>query len=54
MSDNSEIRPEPAEIECPICKRTEIVYIPTEEIHKCPDCRVEMILKELLSEGKSY
>ena len=42
------------EIECPKCGRTEIVYIPKEEIGKCPECGVRMVIKELLEEGKSY
>lgn len=45
---------EPIEVKCPKCDRTEIIYLPTEEFPKCPDCKVEMVIKELLDEGKSY
>jgi ribosomal protein S27E len=44
-----------AEVACPRCHRTEIVYLPIEEMPKCPDCRdVRMVFRELLTEGKSY
>ncbi|MBG0775533.1 MAG: hypothetical protein H0S85_03765 [Desulfovibrionaceae bacterium] len=39
---------------CPKCKRKEIVYIPREELPKCPVCKVQMVVSELLTEGKSY
>ncbi len=42
------------EVSCPMCRRTEIVYIPKEPIPACPDCRCPMVLRELLREGKSY
>jgi len=42
------------EVVCPKCQRTEIVYIPKEQIPKCPDCKTQMVLRELLREGKSY
>ncbi|MGE4299039.1 MAG: hypothetical protein AB7E47_13515 [Desulfovibrionaceae bacterium] len=45
---------EAIEVKCPKCGLTEIVYIPKEEIPKCPDCKVRMVVNELLSEGKSY
>jgi ribosomal protein L37AE/L43A len=44
----------PAEVVCPKCQRTEIVYIPKEQIPTCPDCKTQMVLRELLREGKSY
>jgi hypothetical protein len=44
----------PVEVVCPKCQRTEIVYIPKEQIPKCPDCKTQMVLRELLREGKSY
>lgn len=44
----------PAEVVCPSCRRTQIVYIPREQIPKCPDCDRRMVLRELLREGKSY
>lgn len=45
---------EPVEVVCPDCQRTQIVYIPKEEIPKCPECKRRMVLRELLREGKSY
>ncbi len=48
-------RKEPAEIICPKCHRTEIIYMPQQEMPKCPDCKtVRMVFRELLTEGKSY
>ena len=44
---------EAVEIVCPKCKRTEIVYITTEEMPKCEDCNASMVIRELLKEGKS-
>ena len=44
----------PVEVVCPKCQRTEIVYIPKEQIPKCPDCKTQMVLREVLREGKSY
>ena len=45
---------EAIEIECPKCNNTQIVYIPKEEIPKCPKCQVQMVIRELLDEGKAY
>jgi len=45
---------EPLLVKCPRCRRTQIVYIPEEKIPRCPECHVEMIIEELLDEGKSY
>ena len=45
---------EAVEIVCPNCKRTEIVYITKEEMPKCEDCKVRMVIRELLKEGKSF
>ena len=42
------------ELICLKCKRTEILYVPAEEIPKCPDCNVRMTINEILREGKSY
>jgi len=42
------------ELICLKCKHTEIHYLPAEEIPKCPDCNVRMLIKEILREGKSY
>ncbi len=45
---------EPVEVYCPRCGRTQIVYLPKEKVPLCPDCRIEMMIRELLDEGKSY
>ncbi len=45
---------EPVQVKCHKCKRTEIVYIPEEDVPDCPDCQVQMFIEELLDEGKSY
>jgi ribosomal protein S27E len=45
---------EAIEVVCPKCRRTQIVYLPKENIPKCPDCKLQMIIRELLDEGKSY
>jgi hypothetical protein len=45
---------EAVQVKCPMCDHTEIVYIPIEQIPRCPEHDVEMIILELLDEGKSY
>jgi len=45
---------EPVEVKCPRCKYTEIIYIPKQDIPKCPECGTTMLIEELLDEGKSY
>ena len=45
---------EAIEIVCPRCHRTEIVYIPEEPVPYCPDCKIRMVFRELMKEGKSY
>ncbi|HSM73886.1 MAG TPA: hypothetical protein VK852_04600 [Desulfobacterales bacterium] len=42
------------EVVCPKCKHTEIVYISDEDIPKCPQCQIPMVIREILTEGKSY
>jgi len=42
------------ELICLKCKRAEIIYVPAEEVPKCPVCNVRMTIKEVLREGKSY
>ena len=42
------------ELICLKCRRTEIHYLSTEEIPKCSDCDVRMVIREVLREGKSY
>jgi ribosomal protein S27E len=43
-----------AEVKCPKCHWTEIIYIGKEKIPKCQNCGTQMILSEILDEGKSY
>ena len=45
---------EPIQVKCPRCRFTKIIYIPEQEIPRCPDCDTPMIIEELLAEGKSY
>ena len=45
---------EAIEVICPKCRHTEIIYLPEEAIPKCPDCDLQMVIRELLDEGKSY
>jgi ribosomal protein S27E len=45
---------EAVEVKCSKCGRTQIIYIPKEDIPKCPDCNIKMYINELLDEGKSY
>jgi len=54
MNSPKKERAEPIEIKCPKCDRTEILYLPEENMPKCQECRVSMVIKELLKEGKSY
>lgn len=42
------------EILCPKCKRTEIIHVPTEQLPRCPVCKIQMVIREVLTEGKSY
>jgi rubrerythrin len=43
-----------AEVVCLKCGYNEIVYIPREEIPRCPTCKKRMVVREILTEGKSY
>ncbi len=47
-----EVRQEAVEVVCPKCRETCIVYFPKESMPTCPYCKVEMIIKEVLTEGK--
>lgn len=40
------------EVVCPQCKKTQIVVFPEEPMPRCEQCRKEMIIKEVLTEGK--
>ena len=45
---------EPIQVLCPRCRHTEIIYLPVEDLPRCPECNAQMIIEELLDEGKSY
>ena len=45
---------EAIEVKCPKCRHTQIVYLSTEEIPRCPECNERMVIREFLVEGKSY
>ncbi len=47
-------RREPVQVVCPRCRHTEIIYLPVEDLPRCPECKTAMIIQELLDEGKSY
>ncbi|WP_169726978.1 hypothetical protein [Desulfovibrio cuneatus] len=40
------------EVICPTCKLTKIICVPKESIPKCERCHKDMIIKEILTEGK--
>lgn len=40
------------EVVCPQCKETRIIAVPEEPMPRCERCRREMIIKEVLTEGK--
>lgn len=44
---------EPVQIQCPQCRHTSIIYIPIEEMPRCPKCGTPMVIRELLDKGKS-
>ena len=48
------VKKEALEVICPKCRHTEIVYIAKEDMPKCPKCNIRMVIRELLTEGKSY
>ncbi len=43
---------EAVEVHCAKCKRSQIIYLPEEEIPQCPACKKRMVIKENLTEGK--
>jgi ribosomal protein S27E len=45
---------EPIQIRCPRCRHTEIIYLPVADLPRCPACNTQMVIEELLDEGKSY
>jgi phage FluMu protein Com len=40
------------EVICPKCKQAKIICLPEEEIPQCEFCKIRMVLKEVLTEGK--
>lgn len=40
------------EVVCPRCRTTRIIVVPEESMPRCENCRVEMLIKEVLTEGK--
>ena len=47
-------RNQTVEVICPKCRNTQIISLPKEDLPKCPQCRVAMVIREVLTEGKSY
>ena len=47
-------RNQAVEVICTKCHRSEIIYMPKEDIPRCPDCDKKMVINEILTEGKSY
>ncbi len=45
---------EPVQVKCPRCGHTQIVYLPVEDLPRCPECGERTVIAELLDEGKSY
>jgi ribosomal protein S27E len=45
-------RHEFVEVACPICDQRKIICVPDEPVPNCEFCRVPMIIKEVLTEGK--
>ncbi len=42
------------EVVCPKCGYKKIIYTPKENIPKCPKCGTQMMISEILTEGKYY
>lgn len=40
------------EVACPVCDQRKIICLPEESIPMCEFCKVEMVIKEILTEGK--
>ena len=51
-NNDAKERPKAVEVICSKCRLTQIVYFPKEPMPICPKCRVEMVVKEILTEGK--
>jgi hypothetical protein len=54
MERSDRSKQEPVEVICPKCRYTEIIYLPTDDLPICPECKIRMSISELLDEGKSY
>ncbi|WP_169725756.1 hypothetical protein [Maridesulfovibrio bastinii] len=52
INHQKEERQEAVEVICPKCRETQIVYFPRESMPTCPVCKIEMVVKEVLTEGK--
>lgn len=50
MSDTGKV--EPIEAVCPKCQATKIFYLGQESFPTCEVCGLEMVIKEVLIEGK--
>lgn len=53
MSNNNNEETTMVEVKCPLCDHTEIVYVPNEDMPKCPIHNCTMNIHEVLEEGKS-
>lgn len=40
------------EVVCPKCRKTQIIAVPEESMPRCQDCNRDMVIKEVLTEGK--
>ncbi|GFM37279.1 hypothetical protein DSM19430T_19630 [Desulfovibrio psychrotolerans] len=40
------------EVVCPKCRRTQIIAVPEESMPRCEECKRDMVIKEVLTEGK--
>lgn len=40
------------EVACPVCDQRKIICLPEESLPRCEFCKVEMVIKEILTEGK--
>lgn len=40
------------EVACPMCDQRKIICVPEESIPTCEFCKIEMVIKEILTEGK--
>ena len=40
------------EVVCPVCRESKIIALPEEPMPKCDKCKRDMVIKEVLTEGK--